>query len=133
MFVRLYQVAWAPGRGCKGSNFKACWVLKQGVTVVPWSLVKEQEELNNLGDGGEVELETLPPGLRLPPPQDRGDGEAMLESYEAPYGGLPCTHTGARTLGGIALFNSATHVDSTPARLDGYKQLVHSSHLMPEL
>ena len=71
-------MAWAPGRGCKGSSFKEYWLLKQGVTVIPWKLIKGQEELNKLGDGGEVELESIPPGLRLPPPQDQRDGEAVL-------------------------------------------------------
>ena len=75
--VFVHQVAWAPGRGSKGSSFKAYWVLKQGVTVIPWNLVKEQEELNALGDGGEVDLDTLPPGLRFPPPQE---GEEVLDT-----------------------------------------------------
>lgn len=79
MCVCVHQVAWAPGRGCKGSSFKSYWMLKQGVTVIPWSLIKEQEDLNNLGDGGEVELGTLPPGMRLPQAQDPGDGEELLE------------------------------------------------------
>ena len=70
-------MAWAPGRGCKGSSFKAYWVLKQGVTVIPWSHVKEQEELNALGDGGEVDLDTLPPGLQFPPLQE---GEEVLDT-----------------------------------------------------
>ena len=75
--VFVHQVAWAPGRGSKGSSFKAYWVLKQGVTVIPWNLVKEQEELNTLGDGGEVDLDTLPPGLRFPPAQE---GEEVLDT-----------------------------------------------------
>ena len=75
--VSVHQVAWAPGRGCKGSSFKAYWVLKQGVTVIPWSHVKEQEELNALGDGGEVDLDTLPPGLQFPPLQE---GEEVLDT-----------------------------------------------------
>ena len=47
--------------------------------------MKEQKDLDGLGDGGEVELDTLPPGFRLPPPQTPG-GEEVLESHQAPGG-----------------------------------------------
>lgn len=53
--------------------------------------MKEQKELDALGDGGEVELDTLPPGFRLPPPQTLGEGEEVVESHEAP-GRSPGSH-----------------------------------------
>lgn len=55
--------------------------------------MKEQKDLDGLGDGGEVELDTLPPGFRLPPPQTPG-GEEVLESHQAPGGSA---HTDKRT------------------------------------
>ena len=46
--------------------------------------MKGQEDLDALGDGGEVDLDTLPPGFQLPPPpQALGEGEEVLNLHEA--------------------------------------------------
>ena len=96
LYLSVHQVAWAPGRGCKGSSFKTYWVLKQGVTVIPWSLIKGQEDLDALGDGGEVDLDTSPPGLQLPP-QALGGGEEVVDLHEV-RSESQGSQTNARTL-----------------------------------
>jgi hypothetical protein len=60
------EVAWAPGRGTKGSTFREFWTLKTGVSVIPWSMIKAQGDLDSIAEGGEVDIATIPPGFRQP-------------------------------------------------------------------
>ncbi|KAJ2951232.1 hypothetical protein O0L34_g5631 [Tuta absoluta] len=61
-------VAWAPGKGVKGREWKDYWEAELGVSYLPWSGLHAQWllgalSLDALEDGGAVDEETLPPWL----------------------------------------------------------------------
>jgi hypothetical protein len=62
------QVAWAPGRGVKGREWKDYWEAELGVSYLPWGALHARWALSALSldaleDGGAVDEDTLPPWL----------------------------------------------------------------------
>ncbi|XP_063534977.1 SR-related and CTD-associated factor 4 [Cydia strobilella] len=67
-------VAWAPGKGVKGREWKDYWEAELGVSYLPWGALQQRWALGALSldaleDGGAVDEETLPPWL---PPRVSG-------------------------------------------------------------
>lgn len=64
----MWQVAWAPGKGVKGREWKEQWEAELGVSYLPWAALQArwalgELQLDALEDGGMVDEETLPPWL----------------------------------------------------------------------
>ncbi|KAK2715761.1 hypothetical protein QYM36_010364 [Artemia franciscana] len=66
------DLAWAPGRGLKGKDFKDYWEVEQGVSYIPLNRIVSAEQLRELEEGGYLDEETVPPQYkeveRPPPP-----------------------------------------------------------------
>ena len=60
------QLAWAPGRGVKGSGLKAFWDQEVGSSYIPWSFIKTQADVDTMADGGWIDPLTFPPGIEPP-------------------------------------------------------------------
>ncbi|GBP53846.1 Protein SCAF8 [Eumeta japonica] len=79
-------VAWAPGKGVKGREWKDYWETDLGVSYLPWEKLEQQWHLGLLSmdaleDGGMVDEETLPPWL---PPRTGSAGQpGRVPSIEA--------------------------------------------------
>ena len=59
------QIAWAPGKGVKGREYKEFFDVNLGVTYIPWDkLVGHHVDLEELADGGWIDPETMPPGYQ---------------------------------------------------------------------
>ena len=58
------QLAWAPGKGVKGKEYKEHFDADQGVAFIPWSKLGTNVDLQALGEGSWIDPETLPPGLQ---------------------------------------------------------------------
>lgn len=60
------QLAWAPGKGVKGKEWKDYWEVESGVSYIPWSKLNDitDTELELLEEGGMIDDETLPPKLK---------------------------------------------------------------------
>ncbi|XP_053604383.1 SR-related and CTD-associated factor 4 isoform X3 [Plodia interpunctella] len=61
-------VAWAPGKGVKGREWKDYWEAELGVSYLPWAALQQRWQLGALSldaleDGGAVDEDTLPPWL----------------------------------------------------------------------
>nr|CAB3506794.1 unnamed protein product [Spodoptera littoralis] len=77
-------VAWAPGKGVKGREWKDYWEAELGVSYLPWAALQARWALGALSldaleDGGAVDEDTLPPWL--PPrilPKTMMDNMSML-------------------------------------------------------
>lgn len=66
------KLAWAPGKGVKGPDYKSYWSAEDGASFIPWDLVKE-DDLEELAVGGVIDSNTYPPGVKhLPPPKAKG-------------------------------------------------------------
>lgn len=59
-------MAWAPGKGVKGKEWKDYWEVELGVTYIPWSklLNISDQDLEFLEEGGMIDEDTLPPHLK---------------------------------------------------------------------
>lgn len=72
------KLAWAPGKGVKGPDYKSYWSAEDGASFIPWDLVK-QDKLDQLAVGGVIDPDTYPPGVKhLPPPKPKGNGHLIL-------------------------------------------------------
>ncbi|XP_050390405.2 SR-related and CTD-associated factor 4 [Patella vulgata] len=58
----LLKVAWAPGFGVKGPQYKQMWDVDLGVTYIPWD--KLPQDVPQLVEGGDIDTETLPEHLK---------------------------------------------------------------------
>ncbi|KAJ0183505.1 hypothetical protein K1T71_001481 [Dendrolimus kikuchii] len=81
-------VAWAPGKGVKGREWKDYWEAELGVSYLPWGALQARWALGALSldaleDGGAVDEDTLPPWL---PP--RMIPKTMMENMSM-LGGMP--------------------------------------------
>lgn len=56
------QLAWAPGKGVKGREYKEYFDTEQGVAFIPWNKLGTNVDLQALSEGGWIDPETLPPG-----------------------------------------------------------------------
>ena len=64
------QLAWAPGKGVKGKEYKEYFDADRGVAFIPWSKLGTSVDLEALSEGGWIDPQTLPPGLQKPVVQE---------------------------------------------------------------
>jgi len=57
-------LAWAPGKGVKGRDWKDYWEVEQGVSYIPWSKLKTETNLEDFEDGGYLDEDTIPNFLK---------------------------------------------------------------------
>ena len=59
-------MAWAPGKGVKGKEWKDYWEVELGVSYIPWNKLTNitDQELELLEEGGMIDEDTLPPHLK---------------------------------------------------------------------
>ncbi|XP_060525913.1 SR-related and CTD-associated factor 4 [Cylas formicarius] len=61
---KVITLAWAPGKGVKGKDFKDYWEGDLGVSYIPWVKIKEDVDLDLLEDGGMFDEDTLPAWMK---------------------------------------------------------------------
>lgn len=72
------KLAWAPGKGVKGPDYKSYWSAEDGASFIPWNLVKE-EDLEQLAVGGMIDPDSYPPGVKhLPAPKAKGNNNELM-------------------------------------------------------
>lgn len=54
------QMAWAPGKGMKGREFKDFWDVDSGVSYIPLDRLSESTDLDLLEEGGMIDEDSLP-------------------------------------------------------------------------
>lgn len=62
--ISFLQLAWAPGKGVKGKEYKEYFDTEQGVAYIPWKKLANGVDFQALSDGGWIDPETLPPGTQ---------------------------------------------------------------------
>lgn len=60
----LIKVAWAPGKGMKGKEFKDFWDVDLGVSYIPYENVHENADLELVEEGGMLDEDTIPPHIQ---------------------------------------------------------------------
>lgn len=55
------KTAWAPGKGMKGKDFKDYWDVDQGCSFLPYSLLTDSTDFDDLEEGGIIDEDSLPP------------------------------------------------------------------------
>nr|CAD7198314.1 unnamed protein product [Timema douglasi] len=69
---RRTQLAWAPGKGVKGKEWKDYWEVELGVSYIPWDKMSQEPDLLDiLEEGGMIDEETVPGYLRFHPTEIR--------------------------------------------------------------
>lgn len=59
-------MAWAPGKGVKGKDWKDYWEVELGVSYIPWSKLANisDHDLEFFEEGGMIDEESMPPWLK---------------------------------------------------------------------
>ncbi|RWS31279.1 splicing factor: arginine/serine-rich 15-like isoform X1 [Leptotrombidium deliense] len=57
-------MAWAPGKGMKGKEFKDYWDVDLGASYIPFEKINDDVDLDLLEDGGMIDEETIPDCLK---------------------------------------------------------------------
>ncbi|XP_035230883.1 SR-related and CTD-associated factor 4-like isoform X2 [Stegodyphus dumicola] len=83
------KIAWAPGKGVKGKEYKDFWEVDLGVSYVPYEKIPEDAEaLDLLEEGGFIDEDSLPEHLRAlrkqPEEEKQSYGSASKTGPEAP-------------------------------------------------
>nr|CAD7416708.1 unnamed protein product [Timema poppensis] len=64
-FSKRQMLAWAPGKGVKGKEWKDYWEVELGVSYIPWDKMSQEPDLLDiLEEGGMIDEETVPGYLR---------------------------------------------------------------------
>ena len=58
------QLAWAPGKGVKGKEWKDYWEVDFGVSYIPWPKLTRDSDLDALEEGGMIDEETVPEWIK---------------------------------------------------------------------
>jgi RNA-binding protein 16 len=58
------QLAWAPGKGVKGKEWKDYWEVDLGVSYIPWAKLTRDSDLDALEEGGMIDEETVPEWIK---------------------------------------------------------------------
>ncbi|XP_025989646.1 SR-related and CTD-associated factor 4 isoform X2 [Solenopsis invicta] len=63
---KAITLAWAPGKGVKGKEWKDYWEVELGVSYIPWNKLTNitDQDLELLEEGGMIDEDTLPPHLK---------------------------------------------------------------------
>ena len=64
LYYVLLQLAWAPGRGVKGKEWKDYWDVDLGASYIPWTKLTSRLNLETLEEGGMIDEDTLPDWLK---------------------------------------------------------------------
>ncbi|GLH05488.1 Putative RNA-binding protein 16 [Gryllus bimaculatus] len=62
---KAITLAWAPGRGVKGKEWKDYWEVDLGVSYIPWDKLSRDSDLDAVEEGGMIDEETLPDWLKV--------------------------------------------------------------------
>lgn len=57
-------MAWAPGKGMKGKDFKDYWEVDVGASYIPYGKLKDDVDLEALEEGGMIDEDTIPEHLQ---------------------------------------------------------------------
>lgn len=57
-------MAWAPGKGMKGKQYKDYWDVDLGVSCIPYDKIPDDVDLDLLEEGGMFDEETVPTRLK---------------------------------------------------------------------
>lgn len=68
------KVAWAPGKGMKGREYKDYWDVELGASFIPYERISDNTDLDMLEEGGVFDEESIPPHLQ---------GECPISSIHA--------------------------------------------------
>lgn len=58
------QLAWAPGKGVKGRDYKDYWEIDLGVSYIPWNRLSKKTDFVALEEGGSLDEDTMPESLK---------------------------------------------------------------------
>ncbi|ODM93353.1 Protein SCAF8 [Orchesella cincta] len=64
---KTITLAWAPGKGVKGKEWKDYWEVGDGVSYIPWNKLRDETNLEEFEDGGCMDEDTLPEFLKNKP------------------------------------------------------------------
>ena len=64
LIIVVDQLAWAPGKGVKGRDWKDYWEVDSGISYIPWNKLTVETDLEEFEDGGCVDETTLPEFLK---------------------------------------------------------------------
>lgn len=56
-------MAWAPGKGMKGKEYKDYWEVDLGASYIPYEKLNENTDLDLLEEGGMIDEDTVPDNL----------------------------------------------------------------------
>ena len=57
-------MAWAPGKGMKGKEYKDYWEVDHGSSYIPYDKIPDDVDLDLLEEGGMIDEETVPEKLQ---------------------------------------------------------------------
>ena len=57
-------MAWAPGKGMKGKEYKDYWEAEEGASYIPYAKIANDVDLDLLEEGGTVDEDTMPENLQ---------------------------------------------------------------------
>lgn len=57
-------MAWAPGKGVKGRDYKDYWEIDLGVSYIPWNRLSKNTDFVSLEEGGALDEDTMPENLK---------------------------------------------------------------------
>ncbi|XP_076307791.1 uncharacterized protein LOC143223567 isoform X2 [Tachypleus tridentatus] len=58
------KMAWAPGKGMKGKEYKDYWEVDVGVSYIPYDKLPETVDLDSLEEGGVIDEQSVPSNLK---------------------------------------------------------------------
>ncbi|KAG1652135.1 Protein SCAF8 [Nymphon striatum] len=60
------KMAWAPGKGMKGKQYKDYWEVDLGVSCIPYDKIPDDVDLDLLEEGGVFDEDTVPTRIKVP-------------------------------------------------------------------
>ncbi|KAL7641248.1 UNVERIFIED_CONTAM: hypothetical protein RMT77_008386 [Armadillidium vulgare] len=89
MHNKAITLAWAPGKGVKGKEFKDFWEVDVGCSYIPFSKLSQLSnlDLDSFEDGGMIDEETVPTWLKGR--YGTGESSSLAVSQNPPHSHLP--------------------------------------------
>ncbi|KAG8318093.1 RNA binding [Homalodisca vitripennis] len=77
---KAITLAWAPGKGMKGKEYKDYWEVEQGVSYIPWTKLSPDIDLELLEEGGMIDEESFPEWLKEKQKKNKDDDHHRSQS-----------------------------------------------------
>ncbi|XP_044738014.1 SR-related and CTD-associated factor 4 isoform X2 [Chrysoperla carnea] len=128
---KAITLAWAPGKGVKGKEWKDYWEVELGVSYIPWNKLNQNTDLESLEEGGMIDEDTMPQWMKIKVEEQRNMQHTKKVLQPTAIQVTDSTQLAAQTTAAIPVVGGTTTTTDTTTVPPGYIPLTDGLTAQP--